>query len=35
VELGEGAHGGPSGRYGTLRYEAEIYAWALDRMALA
>jgi oligopeptidase B len=31
VELGEGAHVGPSGRYAHLRYEAEIYAWALER----
>ncbi|MEP6665986.1 MAG: prolyl oligopeptidase family serine peptidase [Nocardioidaceae bacterium] len=35
VELGEGAHVGPSGRYAHLRYEAEIYAWALDRFGLA
>ncbi len=35
VELGQGAHAGPSGRYGHLRYEAEIYAWALDRFGLA
>lgn len=35
VELGEGAHAGPSGRYARLRYEAEIYAWALDRFGLA
>jgi oligopeptidase B len=31
-ELGAGAHAGPSGRYATLRYEAEIYAWLLDRL---
>ncbi len=30
VELGEGAHAGPSGRFAHLRYEAEIYAWALS-----
>ena len=35
VELGQGAHVGPSGRSGHLRYEAEIYAWALDRFGLA
>ncbi|MFY9916073.1 MAG: prolyl oligopeptidase family serine peptidase [Nocardioidaceae bacterium] len=35
IELGQGAHAGPSGRYGHLRYEAEIYAWALDRFGLA
>jgi oligopeptidase B len=34
VEVGEGAHVGPSGRYAHLRYEAEIYAWALARMGL-
>ena len=28
-ETGAGAHGGPSGRYAELHYEAEIYAWAL------
>jgi hypothetical protein len=26
---------GPSGRSAHLRYEAEIYAWALDRFGLA
>lgn len=35
VELGAGAHVGPSGRYAQLRYEAEVYAWALDRFGLA
>jgi oligopeptidase B len=35
VELGEGAHVGPSGRFAHLRYEAEIYAWALERFGLA
>ncbi|MGI8699980.1 MAG: prolyl oligopeptidase family serine peptidase [Nocardioidaceae bacterium] len=35
VELGEGAHAGPSGRYAHLRYEAEIDAWALERFGLA
>ena len=35
VELGEGAHVGPSGRFAHLRYEAEVYAWALDRFGLA
>ncbi len=28
-ETGAGAHGGPSGRYAELLYEAEVYAWAL------
>ena len=32
VELGAGAHTGPSGRYGHLRYEAEIYAFILAAM---
>jgi oligopeptidase B len=31
-ELGAGSHVGPSGRFGHLRYEAEIYAWLLDRL---
>jgi oligopeptidase B len=30
VELGAGAHTGPSGRYGHLRYEAEVHAFVLD-----
>jgi oligopeptidase B len=34
VELGVGAHTGPSGRYARLRYEAEVYAWALERLGL-
>ena len=34
-EIGEGAHTGPSGRYATLAYEAEIYAWILDRLTPA
>jgi oligopeptidase B len=29
-ELGAGAHVGPAGRYGKLRYEAEILAFILD-----
>ncbi len=32
VELGEGAHTGPSGRYAELGYQAEVYAWILDRL---
>jgi oligopeptidase B len=28
-ETGAGAHGGPSGRYSELEFEAELYAWAL------
>jgi oligopeptidase B len=35
VELGEGTHTGPSGRYDHLRYEAEILAWMLARLGLA
>jgi oligopeptidase B len=35
VEVGEGAHAGPTGRYARLRYEAEILAWVLDRLGLA
>jgi oligopeptidase B len=33
-ELGVGAHGGPSGRSGQLRYEAEIQAFILDAMEI-
>jgi oligopeptidase B len=32
VETGAGAHAGPSGRFGHLAYEAEVYAWVLDRL---
>jgi oligopeptidase B len=35
VELGAGAHTGPSGRYGHLRYEAEVSAFILWAMGLA
>jgi oligopeptidase B len=31
-ETGAGAHVGPSGRVAHLGYEAEIYAWILDRL---
>ncbi len=34
VELGDGAHAGPSGRYARLLYEAEILAWVLDRLGV-
>jgi oligopeptidase B len=34
AELGVGAHSGPSGRSGQLRYEAEIQAFILDAMAV-
>lgn len=33
-ETGAGAHVGPSGRFGHLDYEAEVYAWLIDRLAL-
>ena len=32
VETGAGAHVGPSGRFAHLAYEAEVYAWILDRL---
>ncbi|MDZ5623286.1 prolyl oligopeptidase family serine peptidase [Nocardioides sp. HM23] len=32
VETGAGAHVGPAGRFAHLGYEAEIYAWVLDRL---
>jgi oligopeptidase B len=35
VELGAGAHVGPAGRYGHLRYEAEVLAFALEAMDAA
>ena len=35
MELGAGAHVGPSGRYGHLAYEAEVYAWVLDTFGLS
>lgn len=34
-EVGAGAHVGPSGRFGHLQYEAEVYAWVLDRLGAA
>jgi oligopeptidase B len=34
AETGAGAHGGPSGRYAELEYEAEVYAWALHCLGL-
>jgi oligopeptidase B len=33
-ETSAGAHVGPSGRIGHLTYEAEIYAWILDRLGV-
>ncbi|TIC80462.1 S9 family peptidase [Nocardioides sp. GY 10113] len=35
VETGAGSHTGPSGRFGHLGYEAEVYAWVLDRLGVA
>ena len=32
VETGAGSHVGPSGRYSHLAYEAEVYAWVLDKL---
>ena len=34
VETGAGSHTGPSGRFGHLEYEAEIYAWVLDKLGV-
>lgn len=33
-ETGAGAHVGPSGRVAHLGYEAEVYAWILDRLGV-
>ncbi|MGC4112584.1 MAG: prolyl oligopeptidase family serine peptidase [Nocardioides sp.] len=33
-ETSAGAHVGPSGRIGHLGYEAEVYAWILDRLGV-
>ena len=35
VEVDEGAHAGPNGRLAHARYEAEVYAWVLDRLGAA
>jgi oligopeptidase B len=35
VELGAGAHTGPSGRFGHLRYESEVAAFILDALGAA
>jgi oligopeptidase B len=34
-ETGVGAHGGPSGRFSELEFEAELYAWALRALGVA
>jgi len=33
-ETGAGAHGGPSGRFAELDYEAEVYAWVLAALGV-
>jgi len=33
-ETGPGAHGGPSGRFHELAFEAELYAWALRALGV-
>lgn len=33
-ELGAGAHTGPAGRFAHLSYEAEVCAWALERLGV-
>jgi oligopeptidase B len=35
AEVGSASHGGPSGRYDKLRYQAEIYAFVLDELEAA
>jgi oligopeptidase B len=35
VELGAGAHTGPSGRYAQAGYEAEVHAFMLDAMGIS
>ncbi len=35
VELGAGAHTGPSGRFAQASYEAEVHAFVLDAMRIA
>ena len=34
-ETGPGAHGGPSGRFSELEFEAELFAWALHALGVA
>ena len=33
-ETGAGAHTGPAGRFAHLGYEAEVFAWVLDRLGV-
>jgi oligopeptidase B len=35
AESGAGAHVGPSGRFAHLAYEAEVYAWMLDKLEVS
>jgi oligopeptidase B len=35
VELGAGAHTGPSGRFAHVAYEAEVHAFVLDAMGIS
>ena len=35
VELGVGAHTGPSGRYAQVNYEAEVHAFVLDAFGIS
>jgi len=35
VELGSGAHTGPSGRFARLRYEAQVHAFVLNAMGIS
>ena len=35
VELGAGAHTGPSGRFAQADYEAEVHAFVLSAMGIA
>jgi oligopeptidase B len=34
AETGAGAHGGPSGRFSRLDYDAEVTAWLLDALGV-
>ena len=35
AETGAGAHVGPSGRFAHLAYEAEVYAWMLEKLEVS
>ncbi len=34
VDTGAGAHSGPTGRFARAEYEAEVYAWVLDKLGV-